>query len=158
MRVAGFSLENCWQCGRRLASVLQRLGIQEAARKRKPPSLDADAWAGSVAKTDACVEKTITQAKWNKSKEYLAKLRRDIGTRDKVSKLEHKFLEVSRGYFNHVGITYPCLLPYLKGYHTSIDSWRAGRDLEGWKENDDELTLTWINVLNHYLWTGKITE
>ena len=42
MRVTGFTQENCWQCGRRLSSVLQMLGIQEAARKRKPPSLDAD--------------------------------------------------------------------------------------------------------------------
>ncbi len=28
---------------------------------------------------------------------------------------------------------YPCLKPYLKGFHATLDSWRPGRDLHGWK-------------------------
>ena len=63
MRVTGFSIENCWQCGRQSSAAMQHLGMQEAARKRKPPSLDADAWAGCVAKTDNCVDKTVAQDK-----------------------------------------------------------------------------------------------
>ena len=42
-RITGYSVENCWQCGRRLGSRLQSLGIQEAARERKPPSLAPEA-------------------------------------------------------------------------------------------------------------------
>ena len=37
----------------------------------KLPSVDSEAWAGCVVKTDSCVEKIITQAKSNKNNEYL---------------------------------------------------------------------------------------
>jgi len=158
MRVTGHSMENCWQCGRRLSSYIQRLGIQEAARKRKPPSLNADAWAGSVVKTENLVEKTITQGKWNKVKDILSGLRNKMGTRDRPEKLEHKSLEKSRGFLNHVGITYPHILPYLKGHHTTIDSWREGRDEEGWKLTQGSQEQSWLDVLNHHLWSGKISE
>ena len=39
IRVLGLSVKNCWQCGRKLSSNIQFLGIQDAARKKKPPSL-----------------------------------------------------------------------------------------------------------------------
>ena len=41
-RVTGFSVENCWNCARRLASRSQHLGMQEAARKRSAPTLKAE--------------------------------------------------------------------------------------------------------------------
>ena len=43
MWISGYSIEYCWQCARRIALILQYLGIQEAARKRTLPSLLADA-------------------------------------------------------------------------------------------------------------------
>ena len=158
MRVCGSSVENCWQCGRRLSSVLQSLGIQEAARKRKPPSLDAEAWAGSVVKTEDCVEKTITQSKWNKAKEILGETRSKIGSPERPNKLLHKFLEVSRGFLNHLGLTYPIILPYLRGWHNTIDSWRDDRDLEGWKNEKDTPETNWLDLLSYNLVTGKISE
>ena len=115
MRVCGFSVENCWQCGRRLSSVMQNLGVQEAARKRRPPSLDAEAWAGCVVKTNNCVDKTVTQAKWQKAKDLLKDLRSSIGSPDHHGSLVHKSLERSRGCFNHIGTTCPAILPYLRG-------------------------------------------
>ena len=57
-------VESCWQAGRRLASRLQYLGIQDATRKKRPPSLNAQAWAGCIVNTDGeNVEKTISQEK-----------------------------------------------------------------------------------------------
>ena len=59
-RITGHSIEACWQAGRQLASKLQHLGIQDAARKKRPPSLDAQAWAGTIIKTQGMnVEKTV---------------------------------------------------------------------------------------------------
>ena len=60
VRVVGFSLENCWQCGRRLSSQIQRWGIQEAARKHKPPSLNTNSWVETIIKTEGVVDKTIS--------------------------------------------------------------------------------------------------
>ena len=28
---------------------------------------------------------------------------------------------------------YPSMKPYLKGFHLSLETWRGGRDHEGWK-------------------------
>ena len=42
-RITGFSVENCWQCGRIISSVLQSLVIQEVHRKRTSPTLNAGA-------------------------------------------------------------------------------------------------------------------
>jgi hypothetical protein len=33
----------------------------------------------------------------------------------------------------HLQRTYPCITPFLKGIHLTINSWHPGRDHEGWK-------------------------
>jgi len=49
----------------------------------------------------------------------------------------------------HLQCTYPCITPFLKGMHLTIDSWRPGRDLEGWKSGptpfvtDEDMALEW---------------
>jgi len=50
------------------------------------------------------------------------------------STFHHKTLEQQRGFFVYVARTYPSLVPYLKGIHLTLDSWRLGHDSEGWKE------------------------
>jgi len=49
------------------------------------------------------------------------------------SVFHHKTLEKQRGFLVYVARTYPSLVPYLKGIHLTLDSWRGGRDSEGWK-------------------------
>jgi hypothetical protein len=68
MRACGFSKENSWQIIRRITSVLQYLGIQEAPRKCCPPPQTPGAWAGSL---QSVVEGVVvgvlaTQLKWEK--------------------------------------------------------------------------------------------
>ena len=155
-RITGYSVENCWQCGRRLASVLQSLGIQEAARKRSSPTLNADAWAGCVSKTEGVVTKTITQLKWNKAKVYLKGISLEMGTPDHPRPLLHKNLERARGYFNHLCLTYDNVTPLMRGMHNSLDSWRDKRNERGWKEDESE--SEWKDVLSFYLESGKISE
>ncbi len=48
-------------------------------------------------------------------------------------KLSHKELLSDRGFLVFVTRTYPAMIPYLKGFHLTIEMWRGGRDSEGWK-------------------------
>jgi len=46
---------------------------------------------------------------------------------------DHKEMEKQRGFLVYVTRTYPALVPYLKAIHLMLDSWRVGRDDEGWR-------------------------
>ncbi len=47
--------------------------------------------------------------------------------------LDHKRLQSDRGFMVYVTQPYPALKPYLKGFHLLLETWRGGRDAEGWK-------------------------
>ena len=47
--------------------------------------------------------------------------------------LSHKELLADRGFLVYVMQTFPAMVPYLKGFHLTIEMWRGGRDAEGWK-------------------------
>ena len=44
------------------------------------------------------------------------------------------------------------------GIRTAIACIELEATIEGWKENKQDHTMSWIDVLNHHLWTEKITE
>jgi hypothetical protein len=39
--------------------------------------------------------------------------------------------------------TYPSMVPYLKGIHQTLDSWRPHRDKDGWKLSMKEISQRW---------------
>jgi hypothetical protein len=47
--------------------------------------------------------------------------------------LLRKDLESRRAFLLYVTCTYPLMVPYMKGFHLTINRWRKGRDSEGWK-------------------------
>ena len=47
--------------------------------------------------------------------------------------IDRKELEKIRGFLVYVSLTYKALVPYLKGIHLTLESWRPDRDEEGWK-------------------------
>ncbi len=49
---------------------------------------------------------------------------------------DHKTLESHRGFMVYVVRTYPGMNPYLKGIHATLDSWRPGRDGDGWRTDN----------------------
>jgi hypothetical protein len=82
--------------------------------------------------------------RWDKTKRYLAEIRTlyDQGRAllqkpDDPVLLDRKRLESARGFLVYVARTYTTMLPYLKGVHLTIDSWRAHQDEEGWRISDD---------------------
>jgi len=48
-------------------------------------------------------------------------------------KLLHKELLSDQGFLVYVTRTYPAMVPYLKGFHLTIELWCGGRDADGWK-------------------------
>jgi hypothetical protein len=79
---------------------------------------------------EAGIGVTSGPEKWLKAKRLLQQLQMDLGT---SHHLHRKTLEKTRGFLVHLQRTYPCITPFLKGIHLTIDSWRPGRDQEGWK-------------------------
>lgn len=140
-RTTGATYEQCWKAARRTASVLNWLGIQDAARKRREPSREPGAWAGSIFKTENDrVTVKLSEEKWDKTKRIIEELR-EYKINDQEVSL--KALSSHRGFLQYVVRTYPQLKPFMKGFHNSVDQWRQGRDKEGWKIpgwkiNDDD--------------------
>ena len=83
--------------------------------------------------TKDLVDKTITQAKWMKAKEYLKELRLVMETRDHPGPVSHKLLERIRGYLNHIALTYEIISPFLEDFTIlsivgeTIDIWKIRR-------------------------------
>ncbi len=61
------------------------------------------------------------------------------GRAEKNIQLVHKELFSDRGFLVYVTRTYLAMIPYLKGFHLTIEMWRGGRDSEGWKLRDGEV-------------------
>jgi len=151
LRAIGWSHEHAWQIARHIASRLQYLGIQDAARKRR---IDNGPWAGSVfiSSVDK-VQRTVSQSKWDKGRDYILNLV-EILDKDKNRMLEYKHLERVRGFLCHLAMTYEILFPFLKGFHLALCSHLPNRDEEGWKVKD----LEWIGFLEERISQGKMTE
>ena len=131
LRPTGKDKAEAWRAGRRAASVLNWLGLQDAPRKRRDSRQDPGAWAGSVIRTVGGVFTLVSDEKWEKTKRLVNELK---GLLDANSKgLPRKRLEQIRGFLNYVCQTYKPLLPYLNGLHMTIDGFRGNRDKEGWK-------------------------
>ena len=129
----GPTKELTWQASHTLASKQSYLGIQNAGRKARPCSQTTGAWAGAIVHVvdglGVCV--LTSQEKWDRLKGILAKWKAEL---DKGSpNLSHKELLSDRGFLVYVTRTYPAMVPYLKGFHLTIEMWQCEQDAEGWK-------------------------
>ena len=134
-RVTGDGGTRVVEAGHALSTRESYLGLQDAPRKLRHPegSKHPGAWAGVnvVIKEDGSVAVTVTQEKWDRLKaicrHWLAES--EAGHIE----LDFKKLRSDRGFLVYVTQAYPGMKPYLKGFHLSLESWREGRDAEGWK-------------------------
>jgi hypothetical protein len=131
VRSSAWDDDAAWAASQRTSSRLGYLGLQDAARKRRDPSKETGAWTGSVVWTsDNQLSVMTTQDKWDKTRDHLAWIKANVNNENG---LDGKVLKSIRGFLVYVARTYPSMTPYLKGIHATIDSWRPGRDDEGWK-------------------------
>jgi hypothetical protein len=116
----------------RAASTLSYLGIQDAPRKRRDSSQSPGAWADSVIKTgpgDTFV--LISQEKWDKARTLVKEMEAMLD-KDSAS-MNRKRIEQIQGFLKYVTEMYTSTTSSLIGVHMTVDSWRAGRDSEGWR-------------------------
>jgi hypothetical protein len=146
-RPTGPSEEECWQADRKYASTCNHYGVQDAPRKWRPFSMTAGAWAGAVIHThmdQVCVK--VTQSRWDKTRKMVRDIWQEFSDRqkevpsevlgeDSAGGLNHKQLERQRGFLVYVAQAYPSLVPYLMAIHLTLDSWRSGRNKDGWKRS-----------------------
>jgi hypothetical protein len=89
--------------------------------------------------TDDGVCVLASEDKWNKAKEILEEIRLMLETNPK--ELPWKRLEQIRGFLIYVTRNYPCMVPYLIGFHMTIDLWRPNRKEDGWRYTATEMRL-----------------
>ena len=143
IRFIGSTAENAWQVARRLASRLQHMGIQDAPRKRRPPSKSPGAWAGSVQHvSENAVSKAVTQEKWDKARTIIKRYTEGF-QHSPTPAFSHKQMQRDVGFLVHVAMTFSSLMPFLKGFYLTMNAWRGGRNKDGWKLSSKE----WIAQL-----------
>jgi hypothetical protein len=99
---------------------LASLGIQNAARKRRPGDLEAGVWKGAVVHTsDDRVTVLTTQEKWDKLRECIGWMWLHHGNADGMNYSE---LESKQGFLVHMGQVYPAMKTYFKGVHATLES------------------------------------
>ena len=130
--------EGCVLASRRIASTCNFLGIQDAARKRHFPSKKPRVWCGAKTATDdKGLYTSTTQAKWDKGKKIVSDWLEEFNNSEDGSLVRKPMLS-GRGFLVHLSRTYPALVPFMKGVHHTIESWRRGRTADGWKFSRDD--------------------
>ncbi len=136
-RVTGPDENLTWQASHILAAKQSYLGIQDTGRKARPCGEQPGAWVGAMVHVvpDLGVCMLTSAKKWVKMRGILRKwwdLLNDSKEGEDL-RLSHKELLSDRGFLVYVTRTYPTMVPYLKGFHLTIEMWRGGWDSEGWK-------------------------
>jgi hypothetical protein len=107
--------------------------------------MTAGEWTGTAIHThmgQVCVK--VTQERWDKTRKMVRDIWQEYSNRrtelsvevlgeDSAGELNHKQLERRQGFIVYVAQAYPSLVTYLKGIHLTLDSWRSGRNEDGWK-------------------------
>ena len=131
VRITSPSEEEIWHAIRKISSIFGHLGIQDAARKRRPPTTRPGAWAGSMVYADPNnIGVYIDHEKWRKTKDHLEWIQKQLDNHTNIadfkqqprSGIPHKELEKRRGFLVYVSRTYPSMTPYLKG---DDEGWRS---------------------------------
>lgn len=137
--------EACYRTTHVIACRINYLGQQDSARKRRKVALKPGAWSGAnvISKPGDGLFVTCSQEKWDKTKLIIFTLLKKLEKDPKVM-LDRKELERQRGFLIHISRTFTQMIPYLKGIHHTLESWRFGRDKNGWKLGKEEI-MDWLN-------------
>ena len=154
LRATGMDEETAWRVARWVASRLQKLGIQDAPRKRRPPMTETGAWAGAIfSTTKEEISLTVSDEKWQKGRRLISSLHERL-EKDPHELLPYKELESTRGFLGHLSMTFENMVPFLKGFHLSLAAHLPKRDENGWKLSDKAWEgYVWSQVEN-----GKMTD
>jgi hypothetical protein len=154
LRASGLDQEVTWKISSQITSRLQHLGIQDAPRKRRPPTRKTGAWAGAIFSIDnGTITQTVSQEKWNKGKEQIQELT-DLLKSCRDAKFNFKRLEHIRGFLCHLSMTFEVITPFLKGFHLSLYSHLSSRNDGGCKLPDG----AFVSYINEKRERGLMTK
>jgi hypothetical protein len=140
VRVVAPTEDLAWRCSSAIAKTACYLGLQDAARKRRPQSQRPGAWAGATIAADKeVVTKAVTQDRWEKLQHKIRWIGKQVGLEDKYTptrfedvssekmeapeeKIHFKTTEQFVGFVVYVSMTYKSLVPYLKGIYLTLNS------------------------------------
>ena len=78
----------------------------------------------------------FSQKKWLRSKEIFLRIIQELGEDGSLDFVE---LRKDRGFLVYISRTYRAMVPYLKCIHQMLDSWKSGRNKDGWKLSPEDL-------------------
>jgi hypothetical protein len=92
VRTSASGYSECRKVSRRVASIANYLGLQDAARKRRDPNTAPGPWAGSIVHTDKHqVEVSVSQERWDKAKNIISWIKDSLMNNE--SMIEFKTLD-----------------------------------------------------------------
>ena len=148
IRSSHSSEEGCVLGSRKIASTCNYLGIQDSSRKRRFPAQRPGVWCGAKTLVDeTALYTSTTQEKWDRGKNIILSWLQELRNSNDQT-LSREPMMSGRGFLVHLSRTYPGIVPFLKGVHHTLESWRRGRKADGWKFSRDE----WRNFL------GEVSE
>ncbi|KAL7571152.1 hypothetical protein ACA910_014754 [Epithemia clementina (nom. ined.)] len=137
-----------------MANAAAYYGLQDAARKRRPPSQMPGAWAGALIAAEAAgIYKVVSQERWQKLKGHIKNLCKEWAWQPST---DRKALECTRGFLVYITLTYGVMMPYLKGLHLTLESWHPDRDEDRWHMTPSEFAT--FTQENQHKWTGDSCE
>ena len=134
-RVIGPTKDTTKAATHRLESTMSYLGIQDATRKRRAITQTPGEWTGSIVLSvkDVGVFVTVSKKKWNRARDIIIKWSTTINESEELPMLKYSELESDIGFLIHLSMSYPMIKPFLRGFYLTLNSWRDGRDRDGWK-------------------------
>jgi hypothetical protein len=115
VRPARASEAKCWDVVKRVAFVLQYMGVQDTARKRRPPSQTPGAWLRAVIWVmDDGAGISIYMDKWEKTRIIIARIMQLL---EESRVFDHKQLEQNRGFLDYVTRTCTPMRPTTVLHH-----------------------------------------
>lgn len=130
--------EDCNRVTHWTASMLNYLGQQDAARKRRSATQKPGPWAGAMmeAVKGEGLYVTTSPDKWEKLRKIIHFYHSKCEGCEEMELavwVDRKKLEQDTGFLVHMFMAYENLRPYLKGFYLTLNSWRFDRDESGWK-------------------------
>ena len=136
LRSIGATAKLCKEATHQIETLMAYLGLQDATRKKRPGAQAPGEWTGTIARAvpNVGLFVTISQVKWDKGKAYLSAIwEAFVDSAPKMPRLNLKALESKIGFLVHLAMAYPIIFPFLKGFYLTMNSWRTGREADGWK-------------------------
>ena len=84
---------------------------------------------------------TVSRKKWERAKTIINRWFDALSMSDELPMLDNKEIVSDIGFLIHLSMSYPNIKPFLRGFYITLNSWREGRDKEGWKISERSYQL-----------------